>query len=368
MTHKSDLESIWWAGVAAVQGRTCVATALATNQITPPDRIIAVGKAAASMAAAAHDIYGEKPTLIVTKYDHLGDAPSHAQTLQAAHPVPDEASLAAGAALMQLVAASPPGSHLLFLVSGGASSLAEVLPNNMTLNELKAKTRELLASGKDIHAVNALRKDVSLIKGGKLLTGFMGRKVTTLAISDVEGDDLNIIGSGIGTAPALASFEFDAHIVASNQIARQAAGTALVTTPLSNAEALYGDVVDLAPEIASALKASKDGIHIFGGEPTVVLPQNPGKGGRNMALALTIAREISGTKGIRVLVAGTDGTDGPTDAAGAIIDGDTWDESAAHALELADAAPWLDAKRALFRSGPTGTNVMDLLIAECRTQ
>jgi glycerate 2-kinase len=113
--------------------------------------------------------------------------------------------------------------------------------------------------------------------------------------------------------------------------------------------------------------ASPDGIHILGGEPTVVLPPNPGLGGRNMALALLIAREIAGTTGIRVLVAGTDGTDGPTDAAGAIVDGTTWEASGAEALATANVAPWLDAKGALFHPGPTGTNVMDMLIAECRT-
>jgi glycerate 2-kinase len=367
MTHSTDIEAIWWAGVNAVQGKASVSTAISTHNIARPDYVISVGKAAASMAAAAHACFGEIPAIIVTKYGHTIDAPAHAAVIEAAHPVPDQASLSAGHALIQAVANCPAGSHLLFLVSGGASSLAEVLPNHMSLEDLATQTQALLASGQDIHAMNALRKDVSLIKGGKLLAGFKGAKVTTLAISDVEGEDLGIIGSGIGAAPKTHSFEFTSHIVASNQIARQAAVSALDHPPLANSETLYENITVLAPKIAARLRASQNGIHIMGGEPTVILPSNPGQGGRNMALALMIAQEIAGTTGIRVLVAGTDGTDGPTDAAGAIVDGDTWDDSGAKALERADAAPWLDAKGALFRSGPTGTNVMDLLIAECRT-
>ena len=365
MTPSTDIKAIWWAGVNAVQGKASVSTAITTHKITRPDCVISVGKAAASMAAAAHAHFGAVPATIVTKHGHIDDAPSHATVIEAAHPVPDQASLTAGHALIQAVKKCPVGSHLLFLVSGGASSLAEVLPDHMSIEDLATKTQALLASGQDIHAMNALRKEVSLIKGGKLLAGFKGAKVTTLAISDVEGDSLGIIGSGIGAAPEAHSFAFTSHIVASNQIARQAAASALDQPPLTNSETLCDDINILAPKIAARLRASQNGIHILGGEPTVVLPSNPGQGGRNMALALIIAREIAGTKGIRVLVAGTDGTDGPTDAAGAIVDGDTWDISGAIALERADAAPWLDAKGALFRTGPTGTNVMDLLIAEC---
>jgi hydroxypyruvate reductase len=365
MTQFSDMQSIWWAGVTAVQGKTSVSTAISAHCISRPDYVISVGKAAASMAAAAKTCFGEIPSIIVTKYAHTDDAPSHATVLEAAHPVPDQASLIAGQALTEAVENCPIGSHLLLLVSGGASSLAEVLPDHMSLEDLAHRTQALLASGQDIHAMNALRKNISLIKGGKLLAGFKGAKVTTLAISDVEGDDLGIIGSGIGAPPQSHSFDFTSHIVASNQIARDAAVSALGQPPLTNSENLYDDIYALAPKIAAQLRASQSGIHIMGGEPTVVLPPNPGQGGRNMALALLIAREIAGTKGIRVLVAGTDGTDGPTNAAGAIVDGDTWDASGAVALERADAAPWLDAKDALFRSGPTGTNVMDLLIAQC---
>ena len=367
MSSKNDLLAIWHSGVAAVQGRSSVNSALAAHQITRPDFVIAAGKAAASMAAAVHDTFGKIPTLIVTKYGHTEDAPKHAIVVQSAHPVPDEASLAGGAAIQDAISKCEKDAHLLFLVSGGASSLAEVLPAGMTLNDLTLETEILLASGKDIHATNTRRKEVSQIKGGKALAGFKGCKITALAISDVQDDNVGVIGSEIAAAPDTFDFEYNSLIVASNQIARQAAAGHAGTSAISNLEDMYDDVTVLATKIVAQLRASKDGIHIMGGEPTVVLPSNPGLGGRNMMLAAMIAREIKGTTGIRVLVAGTDGTDGPTDAAGALVDGQTWDESGHLAIERVNVAPWLDAKDVLIRSGPTGTNVMDLLIAEVRS-
>ena len=364
MTHQADLAALWWQGVRAVQGKPAVIMAIEAHRVSTPDQILAVGKAAASMAAAAYEVFGPVPTQIVTKYHHIDDVPPHATLIEAAHPVPDAASLHAGKALRDTVQACKSDAHLLMLVSGGASSLAEDLPAGMTLADLAQRTETMLASGADIHAMNAQRRDISQIKGGKLLARFGGTRVTSLAISDVEGDALGVIGSGIGDAPLDANFAFDAHIVANNHFARMAVAAASDLPVLTNAETLYDKVETLAPRIATQLLNGEIGLHVLGGEPTVVLPKNPGKGGRNMALALLLAREIAGSDGLRILVAGTDGTDGPTDAAGALIDGNTWDDSAQDAIDRADAAPWLDARGALFRSGPTGTNVMDLLIAE----
>ena len=163
--------------------------------------------------------------------------------------------------------------------------------------------------------------------------------------------------------PAQPGFTFASHIVASNAIARAAVAGASPVPVHTNAETLYADVIALAPRIAAQLGAAAPGLHILGGEPVVHLPDSPGMGGRNMALALGLAREIAGRADLRILVAGTDGTDGPTDAAGALVDGATWQDSGADALARADAYPWLDARGALIRTGPTGTNVMDLLIA-----
>jgi len=363
METTGDLMRLWQTGVNAVRGDVAVERAMAHGLVPPPDRIIAVGKAAVAMARPARAAWPEVPCLIVTKYDHGSGAPAHAKVIEAAHPVPDAASLAAGRALQHAVTECAGGSHLLMLVSGGASALAEVPEAGMGLDDLIDSTNALLASGATIADMNVHRTARSQIKGGKLLAGFRGARVTTLALSDVEGDALATIGSGIGDAPEAAAFDFQPHIVASNTIARNAVAAASAQPVTANDETLYGDVDDLVPRIAARLKSAPPGLIILGGEPVVVLPDTPGKGGRNMALALGLAREIAGVDGLRILVAGTDGTDGPTDAAGALVDGNTWDSGGADALARADAYPWLDSHGALIRTGPTGTNVADLLIA-----
>jgi glycerate 2-kinase len=365
-TRKTLLE-VWHSGVAAVGGHTAVTDALTGLNPHAPDQIIAVGKAAASMAQAALDCYGaQTPTLVVTKYGHGLPLPKTATMIEAAHPVPDENSIRAGQTLFQTVGAMPKDSHLLMLVSGGASALAEWPVGGMTLVDLARENSRMLSAGLDIHAMNAHRKTLSQIKGGKLLARFGGASVTTLAVSDVQGDDLAVIGSGIGAAPHGFGVSFQSRIVASNTVARNAAAMTarnMGHPVLSNDECLYGDVTELAPLLAQRFLSAGPGLHIFGGEPTVVLPARPGRGGRNQALALLLAREIAGTAGLTILVAGTDGSDGPTDAAGAIVDGTTWAAGGADALLRADSGAWLDQRGALLRTGPTSTNVMDLVIA-----
>jgi len=360
---KPDLLAVWQAGVDAVRGDMAVQRALEHAPIPAPDCIIAVGKAAVAMARPACAMWPACPALIVTKYDHAADAPAHATLIEAAHPVPDAASLRAGAALQDRVAQCGTDAHLLMLVSGGASSLCEALPDGMTLETLQSETAAQLASGATIAALNAHRRGRSLIKGGKLLARFGGACVTTLALSDVEGDGLDVIGSGIGAAPNGAPFAHVSRIVASNAIARAAAASATAGPVIVNDETLYDNVTALAPRLGQTLRDGPAGFYIFGGEPVVTLPEKPGRGGRNMALGVALAREIAGVPGLRILIAGTDGTDGPTDAAGALIDGSTWDATGAQALATADAYPWLAARGALIKTGPTGTNVMDLLIA-----
>lgn len=362
----TDLRTLFDAGVAAVRGDTAVAASLATDPVTAPDQIIAVGKAATAMARAAHEVFPDTPLLIVTKYHHADGAPARANVIEAAHPVLDENSIAAGARVLEAVQKMAEDSHLMLLVSGGASALVEAPAHGLSLDDLSSRAQQMLASGADIHAMNAARTEASRIKGGKLLGAFPGARVTTLAISDVEGDSLQVIGSGIGAAPTEPGFTFDARIVASNAIARAAVCRAAKNAAVSvghNKETLYADVNEVAVQIAASLKDAPPGVHLFGGEPTVVLPPDPGQGGRNQALALLLAREIAGIDGLQILVAGTDGTDGPTDAAGAIVNGATWEASGQQALDRADAGSWLEARGALLKTGPTGTNVMDLVVA-----
>ncbi|PQO24816.1 MOFRL family protein [Rhodobacteraceae bacterium WD3A24] len=364
---RETLERIWWAGVRAVDGHDSVARALRDGATGRPDRIIAVGKAAVAMAGAAVAAFPGVPALAVTKTGHGAGAPAGIEVIEAAHPVPDATSLAAGRRLLDAVRGCAPGDHLLLLVSGGASALAEVPVEGVTLDDIAALGRELLAGGLDIAAMNARRRALSRIKGGGLLSAFPGRRATVLAISDVQGDSLGVIGSGIGDCPPDPIFAYTARIVASNAIARAACAEAARSAGIevrSDCETLYDDIAVCAGEFGAALRRAPKGLHIRGGEPTVVLPETPGTGGRNQALALMLAREIAGRDDLQVLVAGTDGTDGPTDAAGAFVDGRSWQpEAGAAALAAADSGSYLDARGLVLRTGPTGTNVMDLALA-----
>lgn len=359
MSDKITLTRLFDVATQAVRGDASVGTALKGISGPAPDRIIAVGKASSPMAAAALAHYGDAiPTLVITKYDHLSKLPAHVDAIEAAHPVPDQNSLTAGQRLIQTVEGCGQDSRLLMLVSGGASALAEHPKHPMSLSEIASFNDTLLASGLDIHAMNEQRRAMSALKGGNLLARFKGACVTTLAVSDVEGDELNVIGSGIGNAPENPAFDFHPHIVASNAVARAAVASAHPVE--TNSETLYGDINDIAVHIAKT--ATTKGLHLFGGEPTTILPPNPGKGGRNQALALTLAKHIAGQDDVTILVGGTDGTDGPTTAAGAIVDGTSWDSDAQGALDRADSGTYLDAKNALLVTGPTGTNVMDLVL------
>ena len=364
MSPRDTALALWHAGVAAVDGHAATRTAL--EGIDPPERILAVGKAAGAMARAALERFPGIPALVVTKDGHGDGLPEGVELIEAAHPVPDARSLHGGRALREAVEAMAPGSALLLLVSGGASALAEDPVEGKTLEDLTALNRRLLAQGLDIAAMNTERRKLSRIKGGGLLSHFRGAKVRVLAISDVPGDDLAVIGSGIGTAPPAPAFDYNAQIVASNAIARAAAAAeagARGIAVLAEEEALHDDLGALAAGLGPQLRAMGRGAMILGGEPTVVLPETPGRGGRNQALALALAREIAGEQNLTLVVGGTDGTDGPTDAAGGIVDGHTWGPGAEAALAAADSGSYLEARGALLITGPTGTNVMDLLIA-----
>ncbi|RLK11210.1 glycerate kinase type-2 family protein [Ruegeria conchae] len=364
MQASQQIQDIWSAGVAAVDGYT--ATLEAIQMMERPDQILAVGKAAGAMARAAANQFGAVPTLVVTKDGHSDGLPAHVDVIESSHPVPDDRSLAGGRALRETIESMEHDSSLLLLVSGGASSLAEDLMPGFSLDDLEALNQRLLGDGLDIRAMNAERRKLSRIKGGGLLSSFPGKKVTVLAISDVPGDDLGVIGSGIGALPDAPRFAAQTSIIASNEHARNAAAQTAEQAGfvvLANAEALHDDYLSVATAIGERLRHMPKGVMVFGGEPTVVLPDQPGRGGRNQALALALAHEIEGQRDITVIVGGTDGTDGPTDAAGAIVTGETWSDEAQEYLNNADSGSFLAKAGALLVTGPTGTNVMDLVIA-----
>ncbi|MGB1237428.1 MAG: DUF4147 domain-containing protein [Pseudomonadales bacterium] len=370
---REQLIAMFNCGVEAVEG---FAATQRTLQQTPyaPDFVLAVGKAASGMCAGALSALAAQgchpKALLVTKYDHTDaemTAHSDVTVIESAHPVPDQNSLHAGAQMLQAVQAMPAGSKLLLLVSGGTSSLAEALPAEVSLEQWQQLTQQMLSAGFDIAQINARRKETSLIKDGKLLQHFGGAQVRVMAISDVEGDSISVIGSGTGdTARTQAKASIE--LIGTNSVARQAVlakAEALGFSVQCNLENLYCDVNEAVQRVAEQLDQAAPGVYIFGGEPTVELPPNPGSGGRNQALALGLAVALAGRDHINILVAGTDGSDGPTDAAGGIVDTSTAVDSAAaeDALRRADAGSFLRACGDIFITGPTNTNVMDLTIA-----
>lgn len=368
--RKQELQTIWQAAVSAVSGEQAVSHAIDADNIFQPDQIIAVGKAAVGMCRGALNHYRDCNALVVTKYDHADEdilSRDNVRVIESSHPIPDQKSLDAGNAMLECVRNLPADSRLLLLVSGGASALAESLPDTMSLTDLQAATDEMISTGKTIGQINKKRKQMSQIKDGKLLAAFSGAEARVYAISDVEGDSIATIGSGIGDCHR-AIVPANSTIIASNQIAREHArqtAQALGYQIKQNEESLYDDVFKLAAMIGGQLAVAQPGVYIWGGEPTVILPEHPGRGGRNQALALAASEYLLNKDNITLLIAGTDGSDGPTTAAGGLVDCHTFiDTEAAHAaLKAADAGSYLEQHNSLFVTGPTNTNVMDLAIA-----
>ncbi len=350
------------------------------------------------MAAGAIDAVGGglRAGLVITRHGHQ-DTPVYRDprivSLEAGHPLPDEQSLAAGNALRLFLANAPADAHFLFLISGGTSSLVEVPVEGVSLANLRSLTRWLLASGLPIDAVNRVRTAFSQIKGGRLLHDLAGRHAELLLISDVPDDVPAHIGSGLllpvvprplpelppqfadlpqSSLPEIEPSNVSTRILATNRQAMQAIMTA---APISGWPAHLHESLP-APEagacgecIADFLMDTKPGVHIWGGETTVQLPAHPGRGGRNQMLALAAAQRITGHEGIYLLAAGTDGTDGNSCDAGALVDGGSLIRGtdaafdARECLSRADAGAFLEASGDLVYTGPTGTNVMDLVIA-----
>jgi hydroxypyruvate reductase len=338
--------------------------------------VAAVGKAAAAMALGAHDALGSaiERTLVITHdsrgLEELG-ARAAVESLLGAHPLPDERSLAAGRRLLAWVEELPRAAQPLFLISGGSSSLVEVPEEGATLHDLEELTRQSFAQGMPIGELNARRAALSRIKGGRLTARLRGRAARALFVSDVPHDDPRVIGSGLmGPAPEGAD-RVQRSVVASvdHAVAAVLAGAQqLGLTVQPPARRFEDDATRLAARFAHELQLSPAQLCVWGGESTVRLPEHPGRGGRNQHLALAAARLIAGHADLLLLAAGTDGTDGLTPDAGALVDAETCARLALAELDAdlclaqADSAHALAASGDLLHTGPTGTNVGDLVI------
>jgi hydroxypyruvate reductase len=287
--------------------------------------------------------------------------------LEAGHPRPDERSLAAGDALLAFAAATPPGSRVLLLVSGGASALLEVPAPGVGLAELGALFERSLREGFDIERLNRERIALSRVKGGQLAGYFKGAAIEALMISDVPRDDPAVLASGLVDTPGL-----ERRLIGSIEEALAAVERAAAQRGLRvarGAERLAGDSEAAARRICHELAVGESDLHVHGGETIVQLPGRPGRGGRCQHLAVAAARLLAGHADYLLLAAGTDGRDGASEDAGAIVDGGTIaraasnDMAAAEALSAADTGPFLEAAGDLVHTGPTGTNVGDIVLA-----
>lgn len=396
------LASLFRVALERVHGHACVSRYLLANPLPGPVATVAIGKAAGAMTSGAVEVLQESLVsgLVISPAGQADiDVTDSANITHyfAEHPVPGRGSLAAGAGLLAFINELPVDCRLLFLISGGTSSLVEVPVEGIGLPELERVNRWLLGSGFDIAQTNRVRTLLSRIKGGQLRAWLGGRETCALLLSDVPTNDIGIIGSGLlhpapapaGMLPELPGWlssllpvrvEVDTslpvvehHIVATNHDALAAIVEAAAQRghhAMIDAEPLTGDVHVAAGRIVEYLQKAPPGLYLWGGETTVVLPDMPGDGGRNQQLALAVAARLAVT-GLPVvlLAAGTDGRDGNSVATGAIIDGDSVQRGSRHglvardALANADAGTFLAASGDRLLTGPSGTNVMDIVIA-----
>lgn len=346
--------------------------ALAAAAAEGPVSAFAVGKAAAAMMQGAADALGARLTrgLVVAPDGSIpAELREHAgmECLEAGHPRPDERSLAAGLALLEFARQTPAGSRVLLLVSGGASALLEIPAPGVGLTELRALFDRSLAERLDIERLNRERVALSRIKGGRLPGLFGGARIEAFMISDVPRDDPAVLASGLlddpGVSPRLVGSLEDAL----DAVLRAASARGLRAR--RGAERLAGDAELAARRICHELAVGDADLIVHGGEAVVQLPANPGRGGRCQHLAVAAARYIAGHADLLLLAAGTDGRDGASDDAGAIVDGATLERAsdagvdAAAALAAGNSGALLEATGDLLDTGPTGTNVGDIVLA-----
>jgi glycerate 2-kinase len=423
MTRKAlrrDALSIFHAALAAADPAGAVERYLRARDFSKFRRVfvIGAGKAGASMAQAAERVLGRRIAagLINVKDGHLAKL-RRIELNECGHPLPDERGVAGAQRIAQLAGEAGKDDVVICLISGGGSALLPLPSEGITLEEKQSVTRLLLACAANIHEINAVRKHLSRIKGGQLARLAAPAPVEALLLSDVIGDDLDVIGSG-PTAPDVSTFASaqailekfaildrvppavkerldrgirgeipetpkpnDAMfarvrnvVVGSNRLALTAAARrarALGYRTLVLASRIQGETRDIAgmhAAIAHELATSSEPVKppaciISGGETTVTI-KGDGLGGRNQEFALAAAIGIAGLENVVVFSAGTDGSDGPTDAAGAIADGDTLarNPDAQNYLDRNDSYHYFDALGDLIRTGPTNTNVMDVRI------
>jgi glycerate 2-kinase len=417
-TLRRQARQIFQAAVAAADPGAAVRGHLMRLDLTRFRNIyvLGAGKAGASMAAAAERVLGRRITagLVNVKYGHTARL-RRIELNECGHPIPDERGVAGAERLAALAERARREDLVVCLISGGASALLPLPAAPITLEEKQEVTRLLLASGADIHEINATRKHISRIKGGQLARLASPAAVETLILSDVIGDEPGVIGSGPTAADAstfvvvaaiLDKYALRARVpdsvrerieqgmrgelpetpkpadpifrrvrntvVGSNRLAlaasrrraRELGFRSLVLTSEIQGEARQVARVHaaMARELVQSGQPLKPPVCIISGGETTVTLKGTGLGGRNQEFTLAAAIDIAGLPDTVILSAGTDGSDGPTDAAGAIADGDTLQRGpdARNFLDNNDSYHYFAALGDLIKTGPTLTNVMDV--------
>ena len=399
---RQHANSIIAASIKAVQPDAAVSRALAGHHFPGRILLVAAGKAAWQMAKAAYECLGERIEggVVITKYGHTMGPISNFVCCEAGHPVPDENSFAGTQKALELVADLQPEDTVLFLPSGGGSALFEKpLVSGEVLQDI---TGQLLACGADIVEINSIRKRLSAVKGGRFALACTPAQVFSIVLSDILGDPLDMIASGPAVpdsstceqAVAIAEkyrlrLTDEARELLTRETPKQinnvttritgsvrelcaAAADACRTLgyePVVLTDQLCCQARDAGSFLASVVKThagtGKKMAFIAGGE-TVVQLSGCGKGGRNQELALSAAVGIAGIPGAAVFSVGSDGTDGPTDAAGGYVDHETYGQLKAKGIDIYQILQNNDAYHALQKvngliiTGPTGTNVNDV--------
>ena len=402
---RAHADAVMAAAIRAVQPDDAVRRALEGQDFPGRILLVAAGKAAWQMAKAAHDCLGSRidSGVVVTKYGHVMGPLDGITCCEAGHPVPDDNTFLGTQKALDLVAGLKPEDTVLFLLSGGGSALFEqpLIPGE----ELRDITEQLLACGADIVEINTIRKRLSGVKGGRFALACAPARVFSVVLSDILGDPLDMIASG----PAVPDTSTCQQAVAIAQkhglrltdearalLARETpkalpnittritgsvralcaaaadACRALGYEPIILTDRLCCQAREAGSFLASVVKThAADGrklAFIAGGETVVQLTGN-GKGGRNQELALAAAPGIAGIPGAAVFSVGSDGTDGPTDAAGGYVDHESGaalkarDVDVYRVLQNNDAYHALECVGGLIITGPTGTNVNDVAVA-----
>ncbi len=402
---RRDAEAVVRAAIDAVRPDAAVRRALARIALTEDLYLAAVGKAGWQMASAAVR-YLDRPLrrgIVLTKYGHvMGEIPG-VICREAGHPVPDEGSFRGAREILEMTRGLKAEDMVLFLLSGGGSALFEepLIPPE----ELQDVTNQLLACGADIVEMNTIRKRLSAVKGGRFARWCAPARVEAVILSDIVGDPLDMIASGPAAADpstcaqareivrkyrlrlspaALECLDRETPKTVENvhtqvigsvrELCRAAAAKceALGYRPQILTDRLGGEAREAGAMLARKAKELSTGTGrtalIAGGE-TVVHLTGDGLGGRNQEIALAAAEELRGIRNAALISVGSDGTDGPTDAAGGYADGGTFDALLRRGIRIADvlrnndAYHALDAVDCLIRTGPTGTNVNDVTVA-----